>query len=158
MPSITPCLWFDDQGEQAAEFYTSLFPNSRITSVARYGPGGMRPEGSAMTVQFELDGREYVALNGGPIFPPTEAFSLQVFCVSQDEIDHYWNSLTADGGCESQCGWLKDRWGVSWQIVPTALGELLGDPDPERSRRATEAMLKMSKIDIEEIRRAAAGE
>ncbi|MCK9875936.1 VOC family protein [Frankia sp. AgPm24] len=157
MPPITPCLWFDDQGEQAAQLYTSLFANSRITNVSRYGPGGRRPEGMAMTVQFELDGREYVALNGGPEFPQTEAFSLQVFCESQAEIDRYWDVLTADGGVESQCGWLKDRFGVSWQIVPSALGELLGDPDPERSRRATEAMFTMSKIDIEEIRRAAAG-
>ncbi|CAO5150079.1 PhnB-like domain-containing protein [Frankia sp. AiPs1] len=155
MPPITPCLWFDDQGEPAAQLYTSLFPNSRITNVSRYGPGGMRPEGTAMTVQFELEGREYVALNGGPQFPQTEAFSLQVFCSSQAEIDLYWEALTADGGSESQCGWLKDRFGVSWQIVPTALGELLGDPDPGRARRATEAMLKMSKLDIGELRRAA---
>ncbi|CAJ61014.1 MULTISPECIES: VOC family protein [Frankia] len=156
MSSITPCLWFDDQGEQAAEFYTSIFPNSKITNIARYGPGGMRPEGTAMTVQFELDGREYVALNGGPAFTFTEAISLQVFCGSQAEVDEYWARLT-DGGEESQCGWLKDRYGLSWQIVPTALGELLGDPDPDRARRATEAMLRMKKIDIAELRRAAEG-
>jgi predicted 3-demethylubiquinone-9 3-methyltransferase (glyoxalase superfamily) len=158
MPTITPCLWFDDQGEQAAQLYTSLVPNSRITNITRFGPGGMRPEGTVMTVQFELDGREYVALNGGPQFPQTEAFSLQLFCASQEEVDHYWEHLTADGGVESQCGWLKDRFGVSWQVIPTALGELLGDPEPERARRATEAMLGMKKIDIAEIRRAAAGD
>jgi predicted 3-demethylubiquinone-9 3-methyltransferase (glyoxalase superfamily) len=156
MPAITPCLWFDDQGEQAAEFYTSIFPNSKITNVARYGPGGPRPAGTAMTVQFELDGREYVALNGGPEFTFSEAISLQVFCGSQAEVDEYWERLT-DGGEESQCGWLKDRYGLSWQIVPTALGELLGDPDPDRARRATEAMLRMKKIDVAEIRRAADG-
>ncbi|MCM3925779.1 VOC family protein [Frankia sp. AiPs1] len=156
MPAITPCLWFDDQGEQAAEFYTSIFPNSRITNIARYGPGGMRPEGTVMTVQFELDGREYVALNGGPAFTFSEAISLQVFCGSQAEVDEYWTRLT-DGGEESQCGWLRDRYGLSWQIVPTVLGELLGDPDPERARRATEAMLRMKKIDVAEIRRAADG-
>ncbi|EIV93021.1 VOC family protein [Frankia sp. QA3] len=154
MPAITPCLWFDDQGEQAAEFYTSIFPNSKITNVARYGPGSPRPEGTAMTIQFELDGREYVALNGGPEFTFSEAMSLQVFCGSQAEVDEYWERLT-DGGQESQCGWLKDRYGLSWQIVPTALGELLGDPDPQRARRATEAMLRMKKIDVAEIRRAA---
>ncbi len=156
MSSITPCLWFDDQGEQAAEFYTSIFPNSKITNIARFGPGGMRPEGTVMTVQFELDGREYVALNGGPAFTFTEAISLQVFCGSQAEVDEYWARLT-DGGEESQCGWLKDRYGLSWQIVPTALGELLGDPDPDRARRATEAMLRMKKIDVAELRRAADG-
>ncbi|WP_261569245.1 VOC family protein [Frankia gtarii] len=156
MSSITPCLWFDDQGEQAAEFYTSIFPNSKITNIARFGPGGPRPEGTVMTVQFELDGREYVALNGGPAFTFTEAISLQVFCGSQAEVDEYWARLT-DGGQESQCGWLKDRYGLSWQIVPTALGELLGDPDPDRARRATEAMLRMKKIDVAELRRAADG-
>ncbi|WP_261575397.1 VOC family protein [Frankia gtarii] len=156
MSSITPCLWFDDQGEQAAEFYTSIFPNSKITNIARFGPGGPRPEGTVMTVQFELDGREYVALNGGPAFTFTEAISLQVFCGSQAEVDEYWARLT-DGGQESQCGWLKDRYGLSWQIVPTALGELLGDPDLDRARRATEAMLRMKKIDVAELRRAADG-
>ncbi|SNQ50111.1 conserved hypothetical protein [Frankia canadensis] len=158
MPTITPCLWFDDQGEQAAQLYTSLIPNSRITNVTRYGPGSPGPEGAVMTVEFELDGTSYVALNGGPVFPQTEAFSLQVHCASQEEVDRYWDSLIADGGSESQCGWLKDRFGVSWQIVPTALGDLLGDPDPERARRAMEAMLSMKKIDIAEIARAAAGD
>lgn len=154
MPKITPWLWFDTQGEEAAEFYTSIFPNSKITDVTRFGPAGPRPEGMAMTITFVLDGQEYVALNGGPEFTFSEAVSLQVSCGSQEEVDGYWNRL-ADGGQEGQCGWLKDRYGLSWQIIPTALGELLGDPDAGRSRRAMEAMLTMSKIDIAGLRRAA---
>ncbi|ABD12272.1 hypothetical protein CcI156_06065 [Frankia sp. CcI156] len=154
MPAITPCLWFDTQGEEAARFYTSIFPNSRIVDITRYGPAGPRPEGTVMTVRFELDGQEYVALNGGPEFTFSEGISLQVGCGSQAEIDEYWDRLT-DGGEAGPCGWLKDRYGLSWQIVPTALSELLDDPDPGRSQRAMQAMLKMSKLDIEELRRAA---
>ncbi len=154
MPTTTPCLWFDTQAEDAAEFYTSIFPNSTIVDVTRYGPAGPRPEGLVMTVTFVLDGQEYVALNGGPEFTFSEAISFQVGCASQAEVDEYWSRLT-DGGQEGPCGWLKDRYGLSWQIVPTALRELLADPDPGRSQRATQAMLQMKKIDIAELRRAA---
>ncbi|HYO39448.1 MAG TPA: VOC family protein [Nocardioidaceae bacterium] len=151
---ITTCLWFDTEGEEAAEFYCSVIPNSRVNNVARYGPGGPRPEGSAMTVDFELDGKPYVALNGGPDHTFNEAISLQVSCADQDEVDHFWDTL-GQGGEPGPCGWLKDRFGLSWQVVPTALPELLGDPDPDRAQRAMKAMLSMSKIDIEEMRRAA---
>jgi predicted 3-demethylubiquinone-9 3-methyltransferase (glyoxalase superfamily) len=153
---ITPCLWFDTEGEDAATFYTSIFERSRITDVARYGSAGPRPEGMVMTVAFELDGQPFVALNGGPDFSFSEAISFQVRCESQDEVDHFWTKLAA-GGEEGPCGWLKDKFGVSWQIVPTALEELLGDPDPERSQRAMQAMLGMKKLDIAELERAAAG-
>jgi predicted 3-demethylubiquinone-9 3-methyltransferase (glyoxalase superfamily) len=157
MPKTTPCLWFDGQAEQAAEFYLSLFPNSKILDVSRYGPDTPGTEGAVMTVTFSLDGQEYFGLNGGPQFPFTEAISFMISCGSQEEVDHYWYGLTAGGGEESQCGWLKDRFGVSWQVVPTALYELLGDPDPQRAYRATQAMLKMSRLDIDELRRAADG-
>ena len=151
---ITPCLWFDGNAREAAEFYTSVFPNSNIREISRYGSAGPRPEGSVMTVSFELDGTPFVALNGGPDFTFNEAISFQVSCEGQDEVDHYWNALS-DGGEEGPCGWLKDRFGVSWQIVPTALPRLLGDPDPERAQRAMAAMLKMKKIQIDELERAA---
>jgi predicted 3-demethylubiquinone-9 3-methyltransferase (glyoxalase superfamily) len=154
MPKTTPCLWFDTQAEDAAEFYTSIFPNSKIVQVTRVGPDGPRPAGTVMTVSFSLDGQEYLALNGGPQFTFSEAISFQVSCGSQEEVDEYWSRLT-DGGEEGPCGWLKDRYGLSWQIVPTALTDLLGDPDPGRSQRATQAMMKMKKIDIAELRRAA---
>ena len=154
MEGITPCLWFDTEGEAAAEFYTSVFPNSNIREISRYGSAGPRPEGSVMTVSFELDGTPFVALNGGPDFTFNEAISFQVSCEDQAEVDHYWNALS-DGGEEGPCGWLKDRFGVSWQIVPTALPRLLGDPDPERAQRAMAAMLKMKKIQIDELERAA---
>jgi predicted 3-demethylubiquinone-9 3-methyltransferase (glyoxalase superfamily) len=154
MPKTTPCLWFDTQGEEAAEFYTSVFPNSKITNVTTFGPAGPRPEGTVMTVAFTLDGHDFVALNGGPEFRFTEALSFQIDCASQDEVDYYWNRLT-DGGEESQCGWLKDRFGLSWQVVPAELPELLGDPDAGRAERAMRAMLGMKKIDINEMRRAA---
>ena len=154
MQKITPCLWFDTQGEEAANFYTSVFKNSRITDISRYGEAGPRPAGTVMTVAFELDGQPFVALNGGPEFTFNEAVSFQINCANQDEVDHYWNSLT-DGGQEGPCGWLKDKFGVSWQVVPTALSELLNDPDPGRSQRAMKAMLQMGKIDIETIRKAA---
>jgi predicted 3-demethylubiquinone-9 3-methyltransferase (glyoxalase superfamily) len=155
MPTITPCLWFDTQGEEAAEFYTSIFPNSRILHVARYGEAGPRPAGTVMTVAFELDGQKFVALNGGPEFLFSEAISFQVDCRSQEQVDEYWDRL-AEGGEEGPCGWLKDRFGLSWQIVPTRLTELLDDPDPVLSQRVMSAMLQMKKIDIATLEEAAA--
>ena len=151
---ITPFLWFDNQAEEAVSFYTSIFKNSRIVSIARYGEEGAeasgRPKGTVMTIAFQLDGQEFVALNGGPIFKFTEAISFVVNCESQDEVDHYWEKLSGGGDPKAQqCGWLKDRYGLSWQIVPTVLITLLNDPDPERSRRVMKAMLQMKKIDIE---------
>jgi predicted 3-demethylubiquinone-9 3-methyltransferase (glyoxalase superfamily) len=155
MHKITPCLWFDTEGEEAASFYTSVFPSSRIIDVARYGSAGPRPEGTVMTVTFELDGQQFVALNGGPEFTFNEAISFQVSCEGQDEVDAYWSTLS-EGGEEGPCGWLKDRFGVSWQIIPTALPELLGDPDREKAQRVMRAMLNMKKIEIEGLERAAA--
>jgi predicted 3-demethylubiquinone-9 3-methyltransferase (glyoxalase superfamily) len=155
MQKITPCLWFDTEGEEAARFYTSVFPNSRVVDVARYGAAGPRPEGTVMTVSFELDGQKFVALNGGPEFTFSEAISFQVLCETQDEVDRFWSTLSEDGE-EGPCGWLKDRFGVSWQIVPTVLPELLGDPDPEKSQRVMQAMLTMRKIEIDALERAAA--
>ena len=157
MEKITPCLWFDTEGEEAAELYTSVFPNSRIVDVTRYGPAGPRPEGTVMTVSFELDGQKFVALNGGPEpgFTFSEAISFQVSCKTQEEVDAFWSRLS-EGGEEGPCGWLKDRYGVSWQIVPTVLPELLSDPDPEKSQRVMQAMLKMKKIEIDELERAGA--
>ena len=155
MQKITPWLWFDTEGEEAARFYTSVFPNSRIVDVARYGPAGPRPEGMVMTVTFELDGQTFVALNGGPDFTFNEAISFQVSCETQDEVDEYWRALS-DGGEQGPCGWLKDRFGVSWQIIPTALPRLLADPDREKSQRVMAAMLTMKKIDIDALERAAA--
>jgi predicted 3-demethylubiquinone-9 3-methyltransferase (glyoxalase superfamily) len=160
---INPYLWFDDQAEEAANLYVDLFErrpgtpkgDSRIVGVARYGEAGPGEPGTAMTVTFELEGLELIALNGGPQFPFTEAFSLFVHCESQEEVDHFWNGLIADGGEESQCGWLKDRFGLSWQIIPERLMELIGDPDPGRSQRAMQAMLQMRKIDVAELERAA---
>src|SRR5437762_11871938 len=154
---ITPCLWFDHQAEEAARFYVSIFKDSRITSTARYDDEGAkasgRPKGSVMTVAFELDGQEFTALNGGPVFKFTEAISLVVNCQTQEEVAHFWAKLSA-GGQEVQCGWLKDRFGVSWQIVPTVLGEMLQDKDPGKSRRVMAAMLKMKKINIEALKKA----
>jgi predicted 3-demethylubiquinone-9 3-methyltransferase (glyoxalase superfamily) len=155
MQKITPCLWFDTEGEDAARFYTSVFPNSRIVDVARYGSAGPRPEGTVMAVSFELDGQKFVALNGGPQFTFSEAISFQVDCQSQEEVDAYWSKLSA-GGEEGPCGWLKDKFGLSWQIVPARLMELLQDPDKEKAQRAMEAMLKMKKIEIADVERAAA--
>jgi predicted 3-demethylubiquinone-9 3-methyltransferase (glyoxalase superfamily) len=155
MHDITPCLWFDTEGEEAAQFYTSVFPNSKIVDIARYGSAGPRSEGTVMTVSFELDGTKFVALNGGPDFTFNEAISFQVFCKDQEEVDAFWDKLS-EGGEEGPCGWLKDRYGVSWQIIPTALPELLGDPDPERSQRVMQAMLSMKKIEIGDLERAAA--
>ncbi|MEW6581756.1 MAG: VOC family protein [Actinomycetota bacterium] len=155
MTAITPCLWFDTEGEEAAEFYTSVFPSSRVLAVSRYGEAGPREAGSVMTVDFELDGQRFIALNGGPQFTFTEALSFQVDCRTQEEVDHYWSRL-GDGGEHGPCGWLKDRFGVSWQIVPRRLVELLGDPDPETTQRVMRAMLQMRKIEIAELERAAA--
>jgi len=157
---ITPFLWFDDRAEEAAGFYVSIFHNSRIKGVSRYTEEASKaagtPKGSAMTVAFELDGQDFTALNGGPIFKFTEAISLVVKCQRQEEVDDFWTKLSA-GGQEVQCGWLRDKFGVSWQVVPTALIELIGDKDPARSQRVMAAMLKMKKIDIEPLRRAYAG-
>lgn len=150
---ITPCLWFDTDGEEAATFYTGIFENSRILEVSRYGSAGPRPEGMVMAVSFELDGQRFVALNGGPEFTFDEAISFQVSCASQDEVDHFWTKLS-EGGEQGPCGWLKDRFGVSWQIVPAILDQLIGDPDPGTSQRAMKAMLGMGKIDIGELERA----
>jgi predicted 3-demethylubiquinone-9 3-methyltransferase (glyoxalase superfamily) len=154
MNEITPCLWFDTEGEEAATLYTSVFPNSRITNVARYGSAGPRPEGTAMTVSFELDGKKFVALNGGPQYTFSEALSFQVSCETQEEVDHFWSKLS-EGGEEGPCGWLKDRFGLSWQIVPTALPKLLGDPDPAKAQRVMAAMLNMKKIEIAGLEEAA---
>jgi len=156
MPKITPFLWFDHQAEEAATLYTSLFPNSKVTDVQRNLAGGPGPEGAVLVVQFELDGKQFTALNGGPQhFTFNESVSFVVDCKDHAEVDHYWDSLIADGGEPSQCGWLKDRYGLSWQIVPTVLNELLADPDAQRSSRAMQAMLKMSKLDIAELKAAA---
>jgi predicted 3-demethylubiquinone-9 3-methyltransferase (glyoxalase superfamily) len=156
MATVTPFLWFDTQAEQAATFYVSIFKNSRILKVTRYGEAGPGPKGSAMTVEYELDGQPFIALNGGPHFKFTEAVSFSIECETQPEVDDYWRKLTADGGQEGQCGWLKDRFGLSWQVNPKILGELLADPDPARAKRVMEAMLKMKKIDIAALKKAAA--
>jgi predicted 3-demethylubiquinone-9 3-methyltransferase (glyoxalase superfamily) len=155
MPTITPSLWFDTDGEEAAEFYVSVFPNSQIRHVSRYGEGGMRPAGTVMAVDFVLDGQPYTAINGGPAHAGfSEAISYRISCADQDEVDYYWTRLV-EGGSEGPCGWLKDRYGLSWQVVPAALGELLGDPDPGRASRATQAMLQMKKLDVAALRAAA---
>jgi predicted 3-demethylubiquinone-9 3-methyltransferase (glyoxalase superfamily) len=155
MPDIHPFLWFDDQAEQAAEFYVSVFPNSEITDLVRYGEGGPGPTGSVMTVAFTLDGTEFVALNGGPAHHGFNlAVSFFIGCQDQAEVDHYWSALS-DGGEEGSCGWLKDRFGLSWQVVPEGLPALLGDPDPGRSQRAMAAMLAMKKLDLPAMQAAA---
>jgi predicted 3-demethylubiquinone-9 3-methyltransferase (glyoxalase superfamily) len=160
MQKITPFLWFDHQAEEAVKFYTSIFKNSRIGKIARYDEAGAkvsgRPAGSAMTVEFQLEGQKFVALNGGPIFKFTEAVSFVVNCKTQAEVDKYWKKLSA-GGKEVQCGWLKDKYGLSWQIVPTVLGELLSSKDAVKSHRVMEAMLKMVKLDIKKLKQAYAG-
>ena len=156
MKTLYPCLWFDGKAEEAATFYTSLLPDSRIDKITRSPadtPSG--PAGMVLLVDFTLAGQRYQGLNGGPDFAFNEAISLVIECDDQAEVDRLWDALTADGGEPGPCGWLKDRFGLSWQIVPTELVELMEDPDPERARRATEAMLKMGKIEVEELRRAA---
>jgi predicted 3-demethylubiquinone-9 3-methyltransferase (glyoxalase superfamily) len=155
MPKTTPCLWFDTQSEEAANFYVSIFPNSRILDVTRFNESGMRDAGTVMTVTFELDGQQYTALNGGPHFHFTEAISFMIPCETQEEVDHYWNSLTAGGGEPGQCGWLKDRFGVSWQVVPTVVLGGLNASDPEAGERVTKAMLQMGKLDIATLEEAA---
>lgn len=159
---ITPCLWFDDQAEEAATLYTSVFPGSRIVTVSRYGEAGRevhgRPPGSVMVVAFELDGQAFTALNGGPVFKFNEAISLQVSCRTQEEVDHYWEKLSRGGDERAQqCGWLKDRYGLSWQVIPVALMEMMADPDPVKSGRVMQAMLQMKKIDIKGLRQAYCG-
>jgi predicted 3-demethylubiquinone-9 3-methyltransferase (glyoxalase superfamily) len=156
MPKITPWLWFDTEAEQAANFYISIFKNSRIVSVSHYGEAGPGLAGTVMTVAFELDGQPLVALNGGPEFVFSEAISFQIDCETQDEVDYFWTSLT-DGGTPSQCGWLRDKFGLSWQVAPRGLEALLTDPDPKRAQRAMAAMLNMGKLDIGALRRAADG-
>ena len=154
MQKITPWLWFDTEAEEAAQFYTSVFPNSKIGEITRYGEAGPRPDGMVMTVSFELEGQEFAALNGGPDFSFNEAVSFQVGCKDQDEVDRYWNALS-EGGEEGPCGWLKDRFGLSWQIIPDRLPELLNDPDREKAQRVMQAMLQMQKIEVAELERAA---
>jgi predicted 3-demethylubiquinone-9 3-methyltransferase (glyoxalase superfamily) len=162
MQRIAPCLWFDDQAEEAATFYTGIFKNSRIGKISRYGKAGYeihhRPAGSVMTVEFELDGQPFTALNGGPVFKFNEAISFQINCENQKEVDYYWEKLTAGGDKNAQqCGWLKDKFGLSWQVVPTVLAQMVGDPDSKKSQRAMQAMLQMKKLDIAELERAYAG-
>lgn len=153
MQKITPYLWFEDQAEEAVNFYTSIFKNSKILNVSRYGEAGPGPAGSVMTATFELDGQEFMALNGGPQYKFTEAISFLVNCKTQKEVDELWEKLS-DGGEEGPCGWLKDKFGVSWQIIPTALGEMLSDPNPSKAQRVMEAMLKMKKIEIPVLQQA----
>ena len=156
MQKITPCLWFDTQAEEAAQFYVSIFKNSKIGDISRYGEAGPGPKGGVLVVVFELDGVRFTALNGGPVFKFNEAISLQVDCADQAEVDELWDRLSA-GGQTGQCAWLKDRYGVSWQIVPRILLELLADPDPVRSQRVMAAMMQMTKIDIAKLQEAYAG-
>ena len=162
MNKITPCLWFDDNAEEAANFYTSIFRNSKVTHVARYGDAAAqaagRPKGSVLTVTFELDGQPFTALNGGPVFKFNEAVSFMVNCDNQDELDHYWNTLAEGGDPRAQqCGWLKDKFGVSWQIVPASIARMMTDPDPEKSNRVMGALLQMKKLDMGALQRAYEG-
>ncbi len=157
MQKITTFLWFNNNAEEAANYYTSIFKNSKIVDVSRYGDAGPGPKGSVMVVKFQLAGQEFTALNGGPQFKFTEAISLVVNCESQQEIDEYWRKLTADGGQESQCGWLKDKFGLSWQIVPTELGKLMSAKDPTTANRVMQALLQMKKLDIAKLKQAAEG-
>ena len=161
-PRIAPCLWFDDEAEEAAKFYTGIFKNSKIVKITKYGEAGYefhkRPAGSVMTVAFELDGQPFTALNGGPVFRFNEAVSLEISCDTQDEVDYYWAKLSQGGDEKAQqCGWLKDRFGLSWQVVPVVLTEMVGDPDDEKSQRAMEAMLHMKKLNIAELKQAYSG-
>jgi predicted 3-demethylubiquinone-9 3-methyltransferase (glyoxalase superfamily) len=156
MQKITPCLWFDGQAEEAARFYTSIFKNSKMGKITYCGEGGPGPKGSVLTVRFKLDGQNFLALNGGPQFKFTEAISLMVNCKTQKEIDRMWEKLS-EGGQEVQCGWIKDRYGLSWQIVPAALSKMMTDPDPERSTRVLKALLDMKKLDLKELKRVYRG-
>lgn len=157
MPKLTPFLWFESQAEEAANFYVSVFPNSKIGQIARYPEGAPAPAGSVMTIAFELDGKSFVGLNGGPHYKINEAISFVIDCKDQDEVDYYWAKLTADGGMESQCAWLKDKFGVSWQVVPDRLMQLLNDPDKAKAGRVAMAMMQMRKIIIADLEAAAAG-
>jgi predicted 3-demethylubiquinone-9 3-methyltransferase (glyoxalase superfamily) len=156
MPAIVPNLWFDTEAEEAANFYISVFPNSRVVNTMNYTEAGPRPAGTTMLVEFVLDGTRFMGINGGPEFTFDEAVSFQIDCADQEEVDYYWDRLS-DGGATGPCGWLKDRFGLSWQVVPTGMEQLFADPDPERARRAMEAMLKMSKLDVAALQRAADG-
>jgi len=158
MQKVSPFLWFDGNAEEAANFYVSIFKDSKILKIARYGEAGPGPAGSVMVVNFQIEGQDFIALNGGPVFKFTEAISFVISCQTQEEVDHYWNKLTAGGGQESQCGWLKDKYGLSWQVTPTILGELLADKDQKKAQRVMQAMLQMKKIDIAALKRAAAQE
>jgi predicted 3-demethylubiquinone-9 3-methyltransferase (glyoxalase superfamily) len=158
MSKISLFLWFDNQAEEATNFYVSIFKNSQITNVSRGGEGSSGEPGSVMTTAFSLDGQDFIALNGGPLYTFSPATSFFITCGSQEEVDHYWDSLSADGGEKQRCGWLKDKFGISWQIVPTALGELMGDQDPVKAKRVMDAMLQMEKIDISKLKEAHGGE
>jgi predicted 3-demethylubiquinone-9 3-methyltransferase (glyoxalase superfamily) len=157
MQKITPFLWFDDKAEEAAKFYVSIFKNSKMGNVSRYGDAGPGPKGTVMVTTFQLDGQEFMALNGGPTFKFTEAISFVVNCETQEEVDEFWEKLS-EGGEKSRCGWLKDKYGLSWQIVPTVLGELMQDKDPEKSKRVMQAMLQMDKLDIQTLKQAYEGQ
>lgn len=157
MQKISTCLWFDGQAEPAARFYTSIFKDSDIGEISHYGPNTPGEEGTVLTVSFQIEGQDFLALNGGPVYQFTPAISFVVDCRSQEEVDYYWDRLLEGGGRPDQCGWLTDRYGISWQIVPAVLSELLGDPDREKADRVMQAMLKMVKLDIAELRRAYAG-
>ena len=154
MHKITPFLWFDDKAEEAMNFYVSIFKNSKVGSVTRYGDAGPGPKGTVMSATFQLDGQDFFALNGGPLFKFTEAISFFVNCDTQEEVDELWEKLMAGGGSPQRCGWLKDKYGLSWQIIPKALGEMLGDKDPQKSQRVMQAMLQMNKIDIQRLKEA----
>jgi predicted 3-demethylubiquinone-9 3-methyltransferase (glyoxalase superfamily) len=156
MQKVTPCLWFDQQAEEAARFYVSIFKNSKIGAINHYGEGAPMPKGTVLTVRFQLDSQEYLALNGGPIFKFTEAVSFIVNCETQEEVDRMWDKL-AEGGQVQQCGWLKDKFGLSWQIVPTALAKMISDPEPGRAARVMKALLQMKKLDLEKLEEAYAG-
>jgi len=157
MPAITPMLWFDKEAEEAARFYVSVFPNSKITTITRYGEAGPGAKGSVMTVNFELDGEPFTALNGGPLFKFNESVSYVIHCKDQAEVDRYWAKLVEGGGEHSQCGWLKDRFGLSWQVTPDVLLEFIADPDTAKQQRVMQAMMQMAKLDIAALRKAAAG-
>jgi predicted 3-demethylubiquinone-9 3-methyltransferase (glyoxalase superfamily) len=157
MQKVTPFLWFDDKAEEAAKFYVSIFKNSKMGSVSRYGDAGPGPKGTVMVAKFQLDGQEFIALNAGPQFKFTEAISFVVNCETQEEVDEFWEKLS-EGGEKSQCGWLKDKYGLSWQIVPTVLGELMQDKDPQKSQRVMKAMLQMKKLDIQTLKQAYEGQ
>jgi predicted 3-demethylubiquinone-9 3-methyltransferase (glyoxalase superfamily) len=155
--ALITCLWFDTEGEAAATYYTSIFKDSKLGRVSRYTEAGPRPAGTVMEVEFELNGQRFVALNGGPEFKFNEAISFQIMCADQDEVDYYWDRLS-EGGQEVACGWLKDRYGLSWQVIPSVLAGMMNDADPEKARRVTEAMLRMTKLDIAALEKASVGE